>query len=88
MRSTNYSPGDEFVDRLYHALRETGMTPERHYSLREGNVEYGATLALPCQEGVLGIELTGTSDVPPGCLVFSRERRAAKPTACRRFAQR
>lgn len=77
-----FAEGDEFVDRLYHALRETGMTPERHYPLREGDVEYEATLALPCQEGVLGIELADTSDVPAGCLVLSRERLAAEPTAC------
>lgn len=74
--------GDEFVDWLYDALRETGMVPERHYPLREGDVEYEAALALPCQEGVLGIEVAGTPNIPAGCLVLSRETLASEPTAC------
>ena len=49
--------GGEFVDRLYHALRDSGLSPERHYPVREANVEYVASLAVPCREGVLGIEI-------------------------------
>jgi hypothetical protein len=49
--------GDQFVDRLYHALREDGLRPERTYPVREANVEYVARLAVPCREGVLGIEI-------------------------------
>jgi len=54
--------GVEFVDRLYHALRDSGLSPERYYSVREANVEYVASLAVPCREGVLGIEI---GDVQP-----------------------
>ncbi len=49
--------GGEFVDRLYHALRDSGMSPERYYPVREAHVEYVAILAVPCREGVLGIEI-------------------------------
>jgi hypothetical protein len=49
--------GGEFVDRLYHALRDSGLSPERTYAVREANVEYVASLAVPCQQGVLGIEI-------------------------------
>jgi hypothetical protein len=49
--------GDEFVDRLYHALRDSDLSPERYYPVREANVEYVASLAVPCREGVLGIEI-------------------------------
>lgn len=49
--------GDEFVDRLYHALRESGLAPERRYPIREAGAEYVVDLAVPCREGVLGIEV-------------------------------
>jgi hypothetical protein len=49
--------GGEFVDRLYHALRDAGLGPERAYPVREANVEYLANLAVPCRAGVLGIEV-------------------------------
>jgi hypothetical protein len=49
--------GGEFVDRLYYALRDCGLSPERHYPVREANVEYVASLAVPCRDGVLGIEI-------------------------------
>ena len=52
-----FAQGDEFVDRLYHALRDSGLFPERHYPVKEANVEYVASLAVPCRAGVLGIEI-------------------------------
>jgi hypothetical protein len=57
-----FAEGDEFVDRLYHALREEGLAPERQYPVREAGVKYVASLAVPCREGVLGIEI---GDAPP-----------------------
>jgi hypothetical protein len=59
--------GDEFVDRLYHALREANLAPERHYPLREGNVKYAANLAMICRDGVLAVEMAGA--VPAGTRV-------------------
>jgi len=49
--------GGEFVDRLYHTLREEGLAPERQYPVREAGIEYVASLAVPCREGVLSIEV-------------------------------
>ena len=77
-----YVEGDEFVDRLYHALRESGLDPEREYPLREAGIEYVTTLALPCRERVLGIEVTASQAVPSGCLVFAPEAVGSDPATC------
>ena len=47
--------GDEFVDRLYHALRESDLTPERQFLVRESGTEYVADLAVPCHDGLVSI---------------------------------
>jgi len=60
-----FTEGGEFVDRLYHALREADLAPERRYPLREAGVEYIADvehiadLAVPCRNGVLAVEMAG-----------------------------
>jgi hypothetical protein len=54
-----YAEGGEFVDRLYHALRESGFGPERCYPIRESGVEYIAELAVPCRTGVVVMETAG-----------------------------
>ncbi len=74
--------GGEFVDRLYHALREQGLAPERCYRLREAGAAYVVNLAIPCREGVLSIGLAGAEPGPPGGLVFTPEAVAADPAAC------
>ena len=74
--------GDEFVDRLYHALRDSGLSPERQYPLREAGVEYVASLALPCRLGVLGIEVGRLPAGPAEVLIFAPETVAADPAAC------
>lgn len=58
--------GGEFVDRLYHALRDAGLEPERCYPVREGGVDYVADLAVPCREGVLALAAPGAVSPPPG----------------------
>ena len=65
--------GDEFVDRLYHALRESDLTPERQFPVRESGVEYLADLALPCREGVVPIGVAEEGAVPGAWLCFSPE---------------
>jgi hypothetical protein len=67
--------GDEFVDRLYHALREADLAPERHFPVREEGIEYVADLAVPCREGVVVVGVGDTDSgpgVPPG-LCFAPE---------------
>ncbi len=63
--------GDEFVDRLYHALRESDLAPERQFPVRESGVEYIADLALPCRDGVVSIRVTPGRTGPGAWLSFS-----------------
>ena len=72
--------GGEFVDRLYHTLREEGFAPERCYPVRESGVEY--LLAVPCWAGVLGVEVADAGTGPPGALLFTSQAVAADPAAC------
>jgi catechol 2,3-dioxygenase-like lactoylglutathione lyase family enzyme len=77
-----FAEGDEFVDRLYHALREEGLAPERHYPMREAGVEYVSSLALPCWDGVLGIEVGGPQAALAAGLVFAPEAVTGDLAAC------
>lgn len=63
--------GDEYVDRLYHALRETDLAPERQYPVREAGVEYLASLAVPCREGVVAVSVSESEAGRAGTLYFS-----------------
>jgi hypothetical protein len=74
--------GDEFVDRLYHALREEGLAPERHYPIREKGIEYVANLAVPCRKGVLTLGVTGEDGDLPSALSFTAEALTMQPQAC------
>jgi len=60
--------GEGFVDRLYHALREEGLAPERQVPLREGGIEYVADLAVPCRRGLVVIQAEGQGPAMPGAL--------------------
>jgi hypothetical protein len=72
----------EFVDRLYYALRESGLSPERQYPVREANVEYVASLAVPCREGVLGIEIGDVRPDRTEGLLFIPDTLVADLAAC------
>jgi molybdopterin converting factor small subunit len=67
--------GGEFVDRLYHTLREEGLMPERCYPVREAGAEY--LLAVPCRDGVVGIEVTDDQAV-----VLHPEAVTVDPATC------
>jgi len=82
-----FAEGDEFVDRLYHALREADLVPERQYRMREAGVEYVASLAVPCREGVLGIEVAAVGSQASGYLVLTPEAVASDPAGCLRLIQ-
>lgn len=43
--------GGVYVDRLYHALKDKGIQPERNYLVAERGVEYNVALAVPCRTG-------------------------------------
>jgi hypothetical protein len=76
--------GGEFVDRLYHALREADMAPERCYPVREAGVEYIVNLAVPCRSGVLAVTVSADNlaTKPLHALQFSTERVSADLDGC------
>ena len=82
-----FAEGDEFVDRLYHALRDSGLSPERTYPVREANVEYAAILAVPCREGVLGIEIGDAQPNRTEGLLLTRDAVISDLAACVRAVQ-
>jgi hypothetical protein len=65
---------DEFVDRLYHALRDSGLSPERQYPIREAGAEYVAALALPCRDGVVTMDVAGGKSDQAALLRFSPDK--------------
>ena len=79
-----FAEGGEFVDRLYHALREEGLTPERRYPVREAGVDYLVDLAVLCQQGVLAVGVAeATSQQPlPQTLLFSPDQVVKDPGGC------
>jgi hypothetical protein len=79
-----YAEGDEFVDRLYHALRESGLAPERCYPVREAGVEYVVDLAFPCRTGVVVVDVAGgKSPLPlPDALRFTPETEVRDMQQC------
>lgn len=81
-----YAEGGEFVDRLYHALRESELAPERRYPVREAGVEYVVDLAVPCRDGALVVDVAaaGPQVVPPNALRFSQDVVASDPESCLR----
>ncbi len=74
--------GDEFVDRLYHALREANLAPERCYPVREAGIEYVAGLAVPCRDGVLAVDVGEIGSGIQGALRFTPEKVAANLDGC------
>jgi hypothetical protein len=48
-----FATEDQYVDRVYTALRDAGLAPERCFPVREGNSEYVAEVALPCRDGTV-----------------------------------
>ena len=77
-----FAEGDEFVDRLYHALRESDMAPERRYPVREAGVDYVADLALPCREAILAVGIPGDERNPPGAMRIPPETVATNLDGC------
>jgi hypothetical protein len=77
-----FAEGGEFVDRLYHALREEHLAPERQYPVREKGVDYLADLAVPCRQGVIFVDVGGREPVAPGALRFPPEAVAGDPEGC------
>lgn len=47
--------GESYVDRLYYALREAGIFPEREYRVKEAGIPYQVDLAVPCRMGTVSV---------------------------------
>lgn len=56
------------ADGLYVTLKESGFFPEREYLIREGDAEYVADLAIPCERGVVSVVLDDEAPAPNGAL--------------------
>ena len=77
-----FAEGGEFVDRIYHALRDAGLAPERRYPVREAGAEYLLDLAVPCRQGVVAVEIDELDSELPGALRFSLEDVREDPEGC------
>jgi hypothetical protein len=77
-----FAEGGEFVDRIYHALRDAGLAPERRYPVREAGAEYVLDLAVPCRQGVVAVEIGELESDLPGALRFSLEQVREDPGGC------
>jgi hypothetical protein len=47
------SSDEVFVDRVYHALRERGVKPEREVEVQDGERVYKVDLLIPCHDGAV-----------------------------------
>jgi hypothetical protein len=82
-----YAQGGEYVDRLYHALRDADLAPERHYPVREKGLDYVADLAVPCRAEVLTIGVSGEEGYGPNTLFFAPDAVTRESAACVQLVQ-
>lgn len=57
-----YSQSDYFVDRIYHALKDRRLRPERTWDAQYREYGYGAAVRIVCEQGVF----TGYADAQDG----------------------
>jgi hypothetical protein len=76
-----YVEGEPYVDRLYYALREAGITPERHYQIRDKGVKYEVDMAIPCYSGTVTVVIGGRPR-PPSALHFDPAQVIDHPSRC------
>lgn len=61
--------GGEFLDRLYIALKEQGLRPERNYQVKETAGNYNVPIAVLCENGRIEI---GPQEIPGSELELKR----------------
>ncbi len=76
-----YVEGEPYVDRLYYALREAGITPERHYRTQEEGVQYEVDMAIPCRSGTVMVVI-GNRPRPASALRFDPKQVIHDPSGC------
>jgi hypothetical protein len=72
-----FATEDQYVDRVYTALRDAGLAPERCVPVREEGTEYVAEVALPCRDGLLVVSPDQFPD-PASCAEAVRRAVAAR----------
>ncbi len=73
--------GAPYVDRLYYALREAGILPERRYQIHDAGAEYKVDLAIPCVAGMVSV-MVGDQPGPASALRLTTEQMATDPAGC------
>jgi hypothetical protein len=61
--------GDQFVDRVYHALKNRGIQPERLVDIRESGTTYTVDLVIPCKRG--SVLLSGDAKHPRQAIILA-----------------
>ncbi|HEC23227.1 MAG TPA: hypothetical protein ENI95_09955 [Chloroflexi bacterium] len=60
---------EAFVDRVYHALKERGIQPEREVKIRERGETYTVDLLIPCRDGA--VMLSTSEERPAKALILA-----------------
>jgi hypothetical protein len=76
-----YVEGEPYVDRLYYALREAGVTPERHYRIQDQGVQYEVDMAIPCRSGTVTVVI-GNRPRPASALHLDPKQVIDNPSRC------
>ena len=66
-----YRTDNEFVDRVYHALKLRGLQPDREVPIKEGGTEYTVDMLIPCQDGA--VMLSSRKEHPSNALLLAGE---------------
>lgn len=68
------------ADGMYVILKDAGFWPEREWEVREEGEEYVVDLAIPCRDGVVSIDVTGSVAAPNALVLPDMEtvRRAVR----------
>lgn len=61
-----YTSDDGFVDRVYQALKQRGLQPDRAVPIYEGSTEFTVDLLIPCRDGA--VMLSARSERPSRAL--------------------
>jgi hypothetical protein len=64
-----YSKADYFVDRIYHALRDTGVRPQRLWEAEARENDGGAQLRVMCEQGIV----IASTDLLDGAVFLDEE---------------
>ena len=73
--------GEPYVDRLYYALREAGIFPEKSYKIEDSGVGYRVDIAIPCREGTVAV-VVGEKPCPPSALNITPDQLSQDLRGC------